>query len=315
TTAAPTQFNRSSGHFNVSVGWGTYTLKIAAKGFVTYTSTILTVPPLAGIVVNPTLVGSWLNGSVGPVSGAVVEVNGTPVHLTGAGTLEKFSVALPGGIYVVTAHATGYSYYATRLTVAAGAVKSLTITLTNRAHIVGYVTPPSAQSKRATLLADQVAVPVAVNGSFNASVLAQGALINLTASLVGYVTVSEFVTVAAGNASWQNFTLNLTPTTCTGAHCGTSPTCPGSPSCPHTGTQGNAGIPSYVYAVLAAVVVAVGIAVLLLRRRRNVGRAAPESEESAGGPATDPASEVYGSEPVPKWDEPDPGNANPPDSA
>ena len=267
-----TTVNPATGLFNVSVGWGSYWVNASGTGL-SSASRYLVVAPGTPSVVDFSLVGGWIEGTVSPGS-ATVRVDGVTATVTGG----TFNVTVLGGSHTVSATAPGYASFRSSVVVVPTRGAEFAIALTDTGTIRGSVSPVTAS---VVVGGNLVAV---IGGVFDVGVLG-GATYNVTVSAPGYLDASKNLVVTPANVTYANFTLSSVPA-CVSSCGGTNPT--GSPS-------GSASLPySWLDVAIAAAVIlgaALVVALLLLRTPGSRAEDAPPEPESPP-----PDEEIYGSE-------------------
>lgn len=211
----------SSGVYTLNnVGGGTQTLTATATGYLPVsntvnvnggTSTLNFQLSTAGIL-NVTVV----NSSGTPVSGAPVNLSGGVIPTTLSGTTNSSGLYssnwIPIGNYTVSSGNVSES-----TTVLTGKTTSITITQgggPTTGTISGTVTSSSGTALAgATVSTGSISTTSQSNGSYTLSNVNAGTA-TVTASLAGYQSASQTVTVTAGATTTANFT--LTPTGSTG---------------------------------------------------------------------------------------------------
>ncbi|HEV2167265.1 MAG TPA: hypothetical protein VGS23_09885 [Thermoplasmata archaeon] len=306
-TAIPaSDFNRTTGRFNVSEAWGTYFVNVTASpssAYVPYTpASPITVSPGSTVSVKAGLKGAWINGSITPYPVSVT-INNVPVSLTITGNTATWVDALPGGTYTIVAKQPGYSVYNETYTVPAGTDLNLTaskgIVLTNFGTIEGTISPASNNGNVPSLYVNNATQTVLANGQFKVSETASSKAYNVSVRLLGYDTSDHQVVVTPGNISWLNVTLTKTPT-CTGSQCNTNP-CNQTPQPANCTSHpvNNNGLTTLDYVGIGVIVLLVVLIAAVLLMRRGKGGANPmppgptKMSPDGGMPASPSASPEY----------------------
>jgi len=267
-----TTVDPASGLFNVSTGWGDYWVNATSFGLTTFSEEVA-VSIGHATVVNPTLVGAWITGTIAPAS-ANLTIDGHAV-LVASGT---FNVSLLGGTHAVAASAPGYAPYVEQVATVAGRGTYLSIAMTDIGWIVGNITPPTA-----TVYVGGNRVPV-IGGEFNYSVTGDTTY-NVSATAAGFDPAWLNVKVTPAAVSPVKFTLTALPACA--RDCG--------PSNGTANATSGAGAPiSYADAAIAAGVIlgaAIVVAVVIGMRGRRPppGEGIYGAPGSAPGPAEGPA--------------------------
>ncbi|MCI4347208.1 MAG: glycoside hydrolase [Thermoplasmata archaeon] len=288
TAIAPANFDRTTGKFNQSEPWGTYYLNVSEPGYLALPSAfLLVVNPGSTAVAFPQLKGAWINGTVSPGAGVTVLIGTAAAPLSIQGTYATFNFATSGGTYEITAHKQGYSSFDQFWTLNPGGAKSLTINLTNRGYITGYIKPSSFNGNAPFITVNGVQSSVSTTGFYNVSIKAQALPIPVVAALAGYNNGYANATVGAGNVSWENFSLIKTPTGCTGPSCPCTVNCNSTPPPPPPPFSTLAIVGIGIAIVLVAVVAAV---LLLMRKGKGGDSASEEAEPTADEAPTEATS-------------------------
>jgi hypothetical protein len=277
----------SSGSFNTSVVWGSYTVWASLAGYTLYSDPV-NVSPFHTSSVRASVVGVHISGSIaltgsGSITTAIVRVDGVTQQLT-AGTF--LTTQLPGGEHLVTATAPGYNLYSQEINVVAPNTAHVDITLTNMGWINGTVNPSGAIVQ---IGGKDIGV-LPTSGVFNRTetgAASPGQSYELVAILSGYNTTYKNVTVTPGNVSYVTITMGKAIPVQTQNCTNTPSLCPAK-----NNSNGPNDLLLYV-AIGVVIALVVAIAVVMLMRRRGGDSApaeattAPEAPE--GNPPTGPA--------------------------
>jgi hypothetical protein len=270
-TAVP-NVDPTTGLYLVSVAWGSYWVNATGTGLDS-SSQYVTVSPGASTVVDFSLVGGWIDGTVSPTN-ATVRVDGTVVALTNG----AFNVSVLGGSHNITASAPGYAGYHSSLMVAPTQQANVAISLTDSGWIEGTVSPVTA-----SVVVGGNLVPV-LSGAFQVYVRG-GSIYNVTVTAAGFYSGGKNVAVTPANVSYANFTLTAVPSTCSSC---------GSPGSGGTHSAATALPYSWLDVGIAAVIVlglALAVAFLVLRGGEGGSESTPEEYEAAP-----PDEELYPAE-------------------
>lgn len=196
-----TSVDPTTGLFNVTVGWGAYWVNATSYGLTNFSKEVsVTIDRTTSV--SPTLLGSWLTGTISPAS-ANLTIDGSVV-LVASGT---FNVSLYGGTHTVAASAPGYAPYLEPVTTVAGRGTYLSVVMTDLGWIAGTIAPPTA-----TVSVDGNRIAV-IGGEFNFSVTGD-AVYNVSASAAGFVPAWSNVRVTPARVSPVQFSLEALPTSC-----------------------------------------------------------------------------------------------------
>lgn len=218
--------SNASGVYSIpNVAGGTQTVTASAAGYLAFsntvtvnggTSTLNFQLSTAGIL-NVTVVNS--GGT--PVSGAPVSLSGGQIQTSLNGTTNASGVYssswIPIGNYTVTSGSASQT-----ATVTSGKTTSITITQSTgptTGTVSGTVTSSSGTAlSGATVSSGGISSTTQANGSYSLANVPAGTQ-TVTASLAGYQTASQSVSVTAGGTTTANF--SLTPNPATGTVTGT----------------------------------------------------------------------------------------------
>lgn len=287
-----TNVSATTGAFNVPEQWGWYWVNASGSGLTSF-SEELEVNPAQTTVVNPTLYGGWITGTVSlggkTVPGLVVKVDDAPIPVNVPSY--TFNQTVLGGFHNVTATAPGYNLSTiSNLYVTPGAPTSLAIVLTNDGWISGSIAPAAALGQVQLRVTQKSGgggnyYPVnKVTGDFNLSILGNTEYI-VNVSATGYVSYQSDYNVTPGNATPVSVTLVPAKAGCTGSNCNPPPNCTATGTCPSNGSNNNGGgFPTTDLIIIVVVILlAAVVAAVLLMRGRGRGGAPAEYDE---GPAT-----------------------------
>ena len=173
---------------------------------------------LAPIVTTGTITGMVTDAATSnAIAGATVSYNGGSTTTDTSGNYEFANVA--AGSVTVNVSASGYGNASNSVTVAAGssATQNFPLTATPKVgSISGKVADVSGRALSAAAVAYSGGSAITdANGNYSLTNVAAGSQ-TLTASLAGYVSVSQSVSVTTNQSTTQNFTLTLATGTISG---------------------------------------------------------------------------------------------------